>query len=129
MYYDTEEPKRNALRLPIKKKWFDLILNKIKKEEYREIKEYWQNRNIIAYTSIDKSTYNSFTLKQLCEGKRFNNYDFYVRFHNGYSANAPYLIALCSCKYGTGKKEWGAEPNKKYIVFSIKKIIKKGNIK
>ena len=29
------------LTLPIKKKWFDMILSGEKKEEYREIKPYW----------------------------------------------------------------------------------------
>lgn len=30
------------LILPIKKKWFDMILSGEKKEEYREIKEYYE---------------------------------------------------------------------------------------
>lgn len=32
------------LILPIKKKWFDMILLGQKKEEYREIKPYWTTR-------------------------------------------------------------------------------------
>ena len=32
------------LILPIKKKWFDMILSGEKKEEYREIKEYYETR-------------------------------------------------------------------------------------
>lgn len=32
------------LTLTIKKKWFDLILSGKKKEEYREIKKYYDNR-------------------------------------------------------------------------------------
>ena len=30
------------LQLTLKKKWFDLILSGEKKEEYREIKPYWE---------------------------------------------------------------------------------------
>lgn len=30
--------------LPIKKKWFDMILSGEKKEEYREIKPYYESR-------------------------------------------------------------------------------------
>jgi len=30
------------LTLPIKKKWFDMIASGEKKEEYREIKEYYE---------------------------------------------------------------------------------------
>ena len=32
------------LTLPIKKKWFDMIKSGEKKEEYREIKQYWFTR-------------------------------------------------------------------------------------
>ena len=34
------------LILPIKKKWFDMILSGEKKEEYREIKPYYDSRLI-----------------------------------------------------------------------------------
>ena len=33
-----------TLHLTLKKKWFDLILSGEKKEEYREIKDYWCKR-------------------------------------------------------------------------------------
>lgn len=36
--------KTNDLILPLKKKWFDMIASGEKKEEYREIKEYWRTR-------------------------------------------------------------------------------------
>ena len=32
------------LTLPIKKKWFDMILSGEKKEEYRELKPYYKSR-------------------------------------------------------------------------------------
>lgn len=32
------------LTLPIQKKWYDMILSGEKKEEYREIKEYYETR-------------------------------------------------------------------------------------
>ncbi|HET8736229.1 MAG TPA: ASCH domain-containing protein, partial [Pricia sp.] len=35
-----------TLHLNLKKKWFDMILSGEKKEEYREIKEYWIGRLI-----------------------------------------------------------------------------------
>ena len=34
------------LYLTLKKNWFDLILSGEKKEEYREIKPYWEKRLI-----------------------------------------------------------------------------------
>lgn len=36
------------LTLPIKKKWFDMILSGEKKEEYREIKPYYERRFMFA---------------------------------------------------------------------------------
>ena len=32
------------LVLPIKKKWFDMILSGEKKEEYRDVSPYWKQR-------------------------------------------------------------------------------------
>jgi hypothetical protein len=34
----------NTIHLPIKREWFDMILSGEKKEEYREIKQYWAKR-------------------------------------------------------------------------------------
>lgn len=35
---------KNTLHLTLKKEWFDLIAAGVKKEEYREIKDYWTRR-------------------------------------------------------------------------------------
>ena len=47
------------LILPIKKKWFDMILSGEKKEEYREIKEYYETRfrNLFGAITIYPSKY------------------------------------------------------------------------
>ena len=42
--YRYNHPEPEYLILPIKKKWFDMILSGEKKEEYREIKSYWEKR-------------------------------------------------------------------------------------
>ena len=86
------------LILPIKKKWYDMILSGEKKEEYREIKPY--------YTSRFPSSFESF----------------YVMFRNGYSKNSPSFIAVCTLSIGHGHPEWGAEPNKKYYILHIVEI-------
>lgn len=43
------------LTLPIKKKWFDMILSGEKKEEYREIKEYYDVRFVSVFGLICSS--------------------------------------------------------------------------
>lgn len=94
------------LTLPIKKKWFDMILSGEKKEEYREIKTYWEVRlrNAFGENGI------GVTKKE-------------VMFRNGYGGNAPYFIAVCSFKIGTGRTEWGAEQGKQYFVLTIHEIL------
>ena len=94
------------LTLPIKKKWFDMILSGEKKEEYREVKPYYitRFRNVWGYPEPWKEIHT-------------------IRFRNGYSKNSPSFLADVSLGIGTGKPEWGAEPNKKYYVLKIQEVI------
>ncbi|MFC2444625.1 MAG: ASCH domain-containing protein [Veillonella parvula] len=94
----------NTLHLTINKKWFDMILSGKKTEEYREIKPYYILRLI---------------------RRDYDN----VVFRNGYARDAPSLtIELKTIRFGTGKPEWGAVPNKKYFVLSLGNIINTKNI-
>ena len=90
------------LTLPLKKKWFDMILSGKKKQEYREFNTYY--------------------------AKRFRSAGFYdhptakICFRNEYGHKAPAFVASCSLSVGTGLPEWGAEPGKEYFVLHIKTI-------
>ena len=85
------------LTLPIKKKWFDMIKSGEKKEEYREIKPYYQIRlNEKAYTGTH-----------------------YIRLRNGYSSNSPTLECEVEVAIDYGKEEWGAEKGRMYYVLKI----------
>lgn len=84
--------------LPIKKKWFDMIKAGIKKEEYREIKPYYETRFNKLFKDNDKAV---------------------IMLRNGYSKNSPSIDCLVSLKVGEGKQEWGAEPNKNYYILDI----------
>lgn len=97
------------LILPIKKKWFDMILSGEKKEEYREVKPYYDSR-------LNKFCHIS--TRNVMEHYVPNN-TFEVIFRNGYSKNSPSIKCLCSCWYGEGKVEWGAESNKEYYILRI----------
>ncbi len=94
------------LTLPIKKKWFDMILNGEKKEEYREIKPYYAIR------------FQHLWQGSLIDGEATRE----ICFRNGYSSNSPSFIATCSLSIGTGKKEWGAEPEELYYVLKILEV-------
>lgn len=93
--------------LPIKKQWFDMILNGEKIEEYREIKTYWAKR---IYSEVDN--------RNCAE----------VLIRNGYSENAPALLCKCHIRVGKGIQEWGADPDKYYYVFKIIEIKDKLNL-
>lgn len=90
------------LTLPIKKKWFDLILSGEKREEYRKISPY--------YTSRFQNLFHADTdAKEIC-------------FRNGYSSTSPSFVAVCTLDIGEGKEEWGAEPGQIYYRLHVKRI-------
>lgn len=95
------------LILPIKKKWFDMILSGEKKEEYREIKPYYDARfrNVWGYPAYWGEIHT-------------------IRFRNGYSKDSPSFVADASLCIDTGKTEWGAEPGTRYYVLRIHNVHK-----
>lgn len=103
------------LVLPIKKKWFDMILSGEKKEEYREVKPYYISRfsNVFSMYPYSRIPYGSDCQK--------------VMFRNGYSKDSPAFIADCKLDIKHGKQEWGAEPNVEYYALTIEKIIWKSS--
>ncbi len=88
------------LTLPTKKKWFDMIKSGEKKEEYREIKPYYDSR-----------------FKYYLGGWEIGLLD--IKFRNGYSKNNPSIKCKVDISKGYGKPEWGAEPGKLYYVLKI----------
>jgi len=113
------------LTLPIKKKWFDMILSGEKKEEYREIKPYYTSRlaNLFCvYTT--HSEYHSQNMKNFLQSEYAKkNICEEIMFRNGYSENSLSFIAKCTLSAGTGKEEWGAEKGKKYFILTIQEIL------
>lgn len=95
------------LTLPIKKKWFDMLLSGEKKEEYREIKPYYE----IRFGNVWKGS--------LIGG----NAQRQIMFRNGYSKDSPSFVARCTLSDGTGKAEWGAEKGRQYFVLTIREIL------
>lgn len=95
------------LILPIKKKWFDMILSGEKKKEYREVKPYYESRfaNIFGKEYLIKNANE-------CPAKE-------IVFRNGYSSNSSSFTANCRLKKGAGKPEWGAEEGKEYYILEI----------
>ena len=92
------------LILPIKAKWFNMILSGIKTEEYRELKPYWATRFRNAGLLDDDGP----------TGKTVNAY-----FINGYAARGPIIRAKVTLYISEGRPEWGAEPGKYYFVLFV----------
>ena len=93
------------LHLTLKKKWFDMIASGEKKEEYREIKPYWNQR-------LNKK------------------YDIVI-FRNGYSKDSPQLmVELKEIVTGPGLTKWGAPDPTKWAAPESKQvyILKLGKI-
>ena len=98
------------LTLPIKKKWFDMILSGEKKEEYREYNDYYDSR------------FYHLRVKEIIPNKQYSMYTEsprYVLFRNGYRKDSPTIKCEVEISRGCGKSEWGAEPNKEYYVLKI----------
>lgn len=115
------------LILTIKKKWFGMILSGEKKEEYREIKEYYETRfqNLFGAITIYPSSIFSHRSKyELLQGEavpeeiRKDSVQEII-FRNGYSKDSKAIKARCRLRIGEGKSEWGAEPDKQYYILEI----------
>lgn len=103
------------LVLPIKRKWFDMIVSGEKTEEYREIKPYYDVR----FESVFGCQWLFRGIKGIGDMEPPKKE---IIFRNGYSRTARQIKALCTLAIGKGKPEWGAEPEATYYVLHIIKI-------
>lgn len=123
------------LTLPIRKKWFDMILSGEKKEEYREIKEYYETRfqNLFGAITIhplyppdnflDRSEFELLQGEAVPEEIRKDRVQEII-FRNGYSKNSEAIKAGCRLWIGKGRPKWGAEQNKQYYILEILNVEK-----
>ena len=87
------------LHLTLKKKWFDMIASGEKKEEYREVKPYWNKR---------------------LDGKEFDA----IKFRNGYAKDSPeMLVELKYIIVDIGVIEWGAPYRVPVYILRLGKIL------
>ena len=101
------------LVLPIKGKWFDMILAGEKKEEYRNYSPYWIKRfcNIGMLERIQGDVYKPTDTQA------------HVKFRNGYSSVSRAFVAEVGLSIGCGEPAWGAKPNEKYLILTVVKIV------
>lgn len=108
---------KNTLHLTLKKKWFDMIASGEKKEEYRELKIYWENR------FIDRRVIDEVSMLEFTNGKGLKEFDT-VTFRNGYAKNAPAMILECKgLRIGDAKPEWSDNWQGKVFIIKLGEII------
>lgn len=90
MMCPSEECMSRTLDLVLKHKWFDMIACGEKKEEYREIKPFWENR------------FTKFSYSEVC-------------FHRGYTSMTM-TWKIKRIKRGIGNPKWGAPSYEVFII-------------
>ena len=98
-----------TLQLALKKKWFDMIKAGIKKEEYREINNYWKSRFIAASVIFTG---------QILAFSKFENIVFTLGYPKSTDNERRLEFNNPKIQIGEGRPEWGAEPGKLYFVIT-----------
>lgn len=120
-----------TLHLVLKSKWYDMIKRGEKKEEYREIKQYWANRllNIRRDFAYDFDAYSDCVSLLKTEPEHamksmdadYRDYDC-VCFHKGYTP-ITMKFEISDIIIGYGRTEWGAPKNKRVFIIILGKRI------
>lgn len=115
--------KKKVLDLVLKAKWYDMIAEGKKREEYREIKPYWCKRLLnTSYKNKEWEAQLQFMQRNNYVNSLLNWYKVvpytHIRFHRGYTSTTM-TFSIGRFDVRTGNPEWGAEPNKLYFTFSI----------
>lgn len=110
------------LTLPIKKKWFEMILLGEKQEEYREIKPYYTVR-FRQFVTLNPSVPDEIILNMLRKAAENGGIPYSgVILKNGYRAGSPAILAKGRIMVRTGRPEWGAVEGEEYFVLTIDEI-------
>ena len=95
----------NTLKLVLKKKWFDMIASGEKKEEYRELTEYWESRLVTHPNWTDMAFFKEFDA---------------VTFYLGYTKDRPSMtFKVKDIRIGLCKPEWSAGQCKSCFVIEL----------
>ena len=131
-----------TLHLVLTRKWFDMILANIKKEEYRKLTNYWLRR-LTGHVLVDKIG-DSITIKPsksdiysalsqnadiINESNDWLKFDS-ITFSHGYKTDRDqFEIEFKGIEIREGKSEWGAVPGTKYFTLKTGEILRLNKIK
>ena len=115
-----------TLTLSLKRKWFDMIKAGVKKEEYREIKPFWEKR-LLDYKAI-KADVQALAFKRyvlripydVCKDypRGYDSLVFTLGYPKADDPERRLEFKSPKTRIDTGRPEWGAEPCKLYFVIS-----------
>lgn len=109
-----------TLVLHLKKKWFDMIKFGEKKEEYREITDYYRSRIFDGWDRVQAGGlywYNQ-QFEKFPQFKLFDKLILTLGYPKSYDAERIMEFKNPKIRIGTGKPEWGAEQGKSYFVIT-----------
>lgn len=112
-----------TLDLVLKKEWYNLIEQGIKKEEYREVKPYWCKR-LKGFARVCPYSLPSAGEERICQMKGtfcpsgFEPVYDKVRFRKGYTRQSM-TFEIVSMRVDKGKPEWGAPEDKPVFVLTL----------
>lgn len=120
----NKDKRKKVLRLNVTFHWFDMIVYKGKREEYREIKPYWEKR-LVDYEAIKRDykmlVTKAFLFRQFPPVDACREYPrgyTHVEFVRGYTkTTAEYRIV--DIHFGEGRPEWGGVPGKQVFVIAF----------
>lgn len=126
----------SCLRLPLITKWFEMTKAGIKREDYREINDYWIKRLVDTVTffggkfesmkniSIKEAGISNVnllhvtleTIKNDVVFKKFENNIMTLGYPKSSDTEKQLKYKHAGIEIRTGNPEWGAIPNKRYFV-------------
>lgn len=99
-----------TLTLSLKRKWFEMIRDGVKLEEYREISDYWKNR-LYDYQMDGSNIITG-------EFKKYDKVVFTMGYPKADDTSRRLEFKNPKIKIGTGRPKWGAEQGKRYFVIT-----------
>ena len=118
-----------TLVLVLKHKWYDMIDSGVKKEEYRKIKPYWEER-LLDYKTLSRYVEDNRTKLRVMQllfphrpaiddvcGQFPRGYT-HVRFHRGYTP-VSMTFAVKEITVGMGNPAWGAPDGEPVFIIRL----------
>ena len=113
-----------GLKLVLKKKWYNMIASGEKKEEYRDLTEYWFKRIMATgpfIPSYQAYCYQMYRRKKGPYSETYKGKNDIVTFYLGYAKDRPSMsFKIDSIVLGNvGLPEWGAPEKGEYFIIKL----------